>query len=378
MVLWWSVGSVLMGCTVPPRHVESEIEVDGYLAQRAYASACVGLQNRNNDGLRTYTAQQLVRLPSERVANDCLCAALYDPLKHVVDGATAMGLAGSKRNELAKCLAPSLIDPLVEDRPRVAALLAGIDAEAGYQALEDVTNSGEGPEIRAAATRGLLYSSRAQDRLAELVLQDEDPGVRAAAAEALAGRKDPKIVQTIKQVLAEEQVVEVRAAALRALVTSDAAGSRDLVCKTLMEDEDARMRIGAANAFRKSEDRLAIDCLKRRLLEEELNPAVRTEVMEAIESSPTKHASNALCALIAPMMKLYVKDVIAEETPGVDIIKFQNNKDWERSYECVERALQSPGLSCYAKNHLGKWMRELGGKAARPLCPGMKRLPSGD
>ena len=205
MVLWWSMGAVwsgLLGCTVPPRHVESEMEVDQYMAQRAYASACVALQNRNNDALRTYAAQQLVRLPSERVANDCLCTALYDPLKHVADHATALGLAGSKRGELAKCLAPSLIDPLVADRPRIAALLAGIDADSGYQALEDVTNSGEGPEIRAPATRGLLYSARAQDRLAELVLQDEDRGVRAAAAEALAGRKDPKIVQTIRQVLA--------------------------------------------------------------------------------------------------------------------------------------------------------------------------------
>lgn len=369
----WMLG--LLGCEVVPRHVESEIEVDTFLAKQAYASVCVALRNRDNPGLRTYAASQLVKYASERDANTCLCETIYDREKHRVDAAVAKGVAKSRRTDLAECLIPALTDPLVEERPMVVALLADLDADVGYRALEELTSSGEGADIREAATRGLLHASGAQIRLTELVLEDEAPGVRKAAAEALAGRQDPRVVQTIRQVLQTEKETEVRAAALRALVTSDAEGSLDVVCKTLHEDDNAIMRVGAAKAFRKTKERRAVDCLKKRLADGEDNPAVRTEIMEALASSPTTRAKNALCSLIAPMMKLYVKDVIAEETAGVDIVKYQNNVDWERSYACVERALQTPGLSCYAKNHLGKWMNDLGGKAPRPLCEGMKRLP---
>lgn len=365
----------LTGCEVVPRHVESEIEVDTFLAKQAYASVCVALKERDQPGLRTYAASQLVKYASERDANQCLCDALYDREKHVVDEAVAKGVAKSRRSDLAECLIPALTDPLVEDRPLAVHLLAELDADVGYRALEELTSSGEGADIREAATRGLRHASGAQTRLTELVLEDEAVGVRKAAAEALADRRDPEVVRTIRQVLKVEKETEVRAAALHALVTSDDDGAVDVVCSILLEDEDAVMRIGAAKAFQKTKERRAVDCLKKRLLEEELNPAVRTEVMESLASSPTERAKNALCSLIAPMMKLYVKDVIAEETPGVDIVKYQNNVDWERSYECVERAIQTPGLSCYARNHLGKWVNTLGGKASRPQCPGMKRRP---
>ena len=64
---------------------------------------------------------------------------------------------------------------------------------------------------------------------------------------------------------------------------------------------------------------------------------------------------------------------MAYEIEGADIVRAQNNRDWERSYACVAAAIRQGGYSCYGRNYLGHWMRDLGGKASTPLCPGMRR-----
>ena len=70
-------------------------------------------------------------------------------------------------------------------------------------------------------------------------------------------------------------------------------------------------------------------------------------------------------------------DQIADDVPGFNIIETQNNRDWERSYECVEKALEQGGYSCYARNHLGHWFNELGGSASTPWCEGMVKTSKG-
>ena len=41
---------------------------------------------------------------------------------------------------------------------------------------------------------------------------------------------------------------------------------------------------------------------------------------------------------------------------------------WEGSFDCVKAALRQGGYSCFAKNYLGHWMKDLGGSAHAPLC----------
>ncbi len=95
--------------------------------------------------------------------------------------------------------------------------------------------------------------------------------------------------------------------------------------------------------------------------------------MESLGASPSDKAADALCELVHPVLKQYVTDKIAEDTQGVDIMTFQNNRDYERSYDCAMAARNKGGLSCYAKNHIGRWINDLGGKVHRPLCPGMEK-----
>ncbi|MCB9678752.1 MAG: HEAT repeat domain-containing protein [Alphaproteobacteria bacterium] len=361
----------LLGCDVVPRRIEEPSEVDKFLSMQNYASACVGLKNLDDDGLRTYTAQQLVPFDTRGDARRCLCDALYVADAHRADLAVALGVQNSKRDDLAKCFAPALSDPAVEDKDKVAEALGRIGAPAGFEALEAVVKSDADVATRAAAARSLKPSSAARHTLIEAVLNDPDPTVRAAAAEGLEGKTQDEVVSAIGKVLDDDTDNNVRAVALRSLMVAKAPGAMTKVCRTLMNDEDATMRVGAAKALHGTKSATGIACLKDRLLEKEENPAVRTAVMEALGASPSDKAADALCDLIHPVMKLYVTDKIAEETQGVDICTFQNNRDHERSYECVNRAYNKGGLSCYARNHLGRWVNDLGGKAHRPLCPGM-------
>ncbi|MEZ4319632.1 MAG: HEAT repeat domain-containing protein [Myxococcota bacterium] len=363
--------ALLLACQVVPRRIEEASEVDKFMSQQNYASACVGLLNLDDDGLRTYTAQQLVPLETTSVARRCLCDALYDADKHRADLAVALGLQNSKRDDLATCLAPAVSDPAVEERTKVAEALGRLGSAAGFEALEAVAKTDSDPAVRAAAARSLKPSTKARHTLIEVVLNDPDASVRAGAAEGLEGKTDDEVVSAIGKVLDDDPDNSVRAVALRSLMVAQAPGSMTKVCRTLMEDADATMRVGAANALKGTKRAAGIDCLKRRLLEYEENPAVRTAVMEALFASPSDKATDALCELIHPVLKLYVTDKIAEETQGVDIVAFQNNRDHERSWECVNAAWKRGGLSCYARNHLGRWVNDLGGKAHRPLCPGM-------
>lgn len=364
----------LTGCDVVPRHVEDVAEVDAFLSRGAYASACVALENRDDPGLRTYTAQQLVVHELESVPRRCLCAALYDAEKHTADLAVALGVENSRRDDLARCLAPAVRDPAVEDRGKVAEALGRIGAREGFVALQTGLASDADPVVRAASASALRTSPGAKAALITALEKDVDPRVRAAAARALTGREDGAVADAIGRALKTETVSEVRAAALGALMSSKAPGAQTTVCRILMDDPDPVMRLGAVQAFHGSREKGAIACLSRRLTTEEENPAVREAVMAALGASPADAAADALCELIHPVMKLYVTDTIAEETAGVDIVKAQNDRDWERSYDCVQKAIQKGGLSCYARNHLGRWFADLGGKgASRPLCPGMQQ-----
>lgn len=370
----WLVLLGLLACDRVPRNIDDSFEVDRFLSQQNYAAACVGLKNRADPSVRTYTARQLVKHEMKGAPRKCLCAALYDAEKHTAGLAVAKGIEGSRRDDLAGCLAPALTDPEVEERAKVAAALGRLNSPVGFEALEEVVKSAPEPGLRAAAAAAVKNSARARHTLVAALKSDKDVGVRAAAARALGGRQQDEVVKALGDVLDEPGVpTEVRAAALGALVESGAPGAATQVCQALMRDNDVTMRQGAARAFHGSKKRLAIDCLKRRLMSNEDNPAVRTAAMEALGASPSDRAAEALCDLIAPMMKQYVTHTIAEETAGVNIVRYQNDRDWEQSYACVQKALDSGGLSCYARNHLGRWMNDLGGKASTPLCPGMKR-----
>jgi hypothetical protein len=150
-----------------------------------------------------------------------------------------------------------------------------------------------------------------------------------------------------------------------------------MVCKAMMDDPDERVRDQAVRSFRGSKRSVAIQCLKKRLYTKEESAVVRASNLDALYRSPSDEAALVLCHAIGPFLRMYVVNGIADSLPAVNIIENQNNRDFERSYECVQKAIRQGGYSCYARNHLGQWMNELGGKASTPWCPGMIKTGPG-
>lgn len=365
----------IAGCELTPNTIERSADVDAYLTRKAYASACVGLAMDHDDSLREYTAQRLASHAHVRAATDCLCKELYDTQAHKVDLSIAKGLVGTRRDDLAACLAPALEDPAIpqRDRPDVVAALAGIDAPGSWSPLEALAKSDPDAGVRAHAARALRQSSSALDTLVSLLSSDPEPVVRQAAAEALSGHKGREAVSAVLQALREDADGTVRAAALDTFVALKSSDTDEVVCKAMLEDEDALVRERAVRAFHGTKRVKALDCIQQRMNKYEESGNVRKAILEALGASPNDRAAKMLCDNIGPWLRLYVKDEIADRIPGANIVEFQNNRDWERSYECVAKALQRGGYSCYARNHLGHWMNELGGKASTPWCPGMPR-----
>lgn len=363
--------SALAGCEVPPSVVHTSAEVDGYLLRKRYRSACVGLR-AEDASVREYTATKLGELSHVSVATDCLCDALYDPDAHLANIPAALGLAELARDDLAACLAPALDDAEIRGTPRaqVVHALGATQAPAAFAAIAGLLDDPD-PEVRARAAEALRASKDATEALIDTLETDPAASVRAAAAAALAGRRAESVVDALVRSARDDADGEVRAASLAAAFDTKAPKADDMVCKAMLDDPDERVRIAAIQKFHGAKKRSSLACLEARMKAEETSGAARQALLDAVKASPSDEAADMLCRHIHPWSKMYIKDKIAPDIDGHNIARAQNDRDWERSYECVEKALAMGGLSCYARNYLGKWMNDLGGKAATPWCPGM-------
>jgi hypothetical protein len=361
----------LIGCEIPPRFVQTSAEVDGFILQKRYTSACVGLTATDPD-VRVHTAKALEGLAHVKAVNTCLCTALYDADTHVADPVVARGLAASGREDLAACLAPALDDAQIrgEDRAAVVQGLGGMEAASAYAAIEGLL-SDDDPLVRARAAEALRPSKAATDVLITALATDSDARVRIAAAGALDGRRADPVVTALLKATREDTDGGVRGAALAAAVNNRAPSSDELVCGAMLDDPDPRVREAAVKIFHGTKRKIALKCLDKRMAKEEENGQVRQAILDAVKASPSDDAANMLCTHINSWSRMYIKDKLAPDIEGHNIARAQNDRDWERSHECVEKALKQGGLSCYARNYLGKWVNDLGGKASTPWCPGM-------
>ena len=74
---------------------------------------------------------------------------------------------------------------------------------------------------------------------------------------------------------------------------------------------------------------------------------------------------------IGTWVRLYVKDKVAYEIEGGDIVRAQNDRDWQGSYDCFQKALRSRGAwSCHGQQYVAHWFRTMGGKTFVPRCAG--------
>jgi HEAT repeat protein len=352
--------------------VEKPSDVDRYIVMNDYEGACAGLQVEDAE-LRAYTAEKLAEHADQQVATDCLCAALYDADGHTVDADVAKALAKTKRDDLATCLAKGVEDPQVADKPAVVGALAAIGAKSGYESLAGVAKSGDDAS-RAAAASGLGGSADHVALLVELATKDASADVRAAAIDALWDVKDPAMVPALTEAATKDQP-SVRKAAVKLLAKQLTPEADAAVCKVMLEDSEEEVRGAAVVAWTNSRRPDAVACLKKRLLTEEPSEAIRAGTLAALKG--TVEGKEVLCAVMGDYVKMYVKDALPADESLSDIVYVQNDVDFERSYECVSKALKTPGLTCYGKFHLNTWGLALGGKNRPSRCPGMPKEGGG-
>ena len=365
-----------VGCNIAPTYVETSSEIDAFLAQNNFNAVCVGVKMERNDDLRRYTAMRLADYPDNEVANSCVCEALYKSGAGKWDRAVADGLKATKRDDLALCLAAAIDDPNIDDAnlANLVRDLAGISTPAGYAAIAKITTTAQDSELRAAAVSSLRPSEPQRALLGDLLAEDKDPVVRAAAAEALRGVEDPAIVAKVLKAAVEDSDGLVRAAALRSVVKLRLPETDMMLCQAMLEDPDEVVRDTAVRAVKGTTRDRPLGCLNQRLKMKDESLTVRSSTLKALVASPSDKAALMLCDSVGPYLRMYAKDEAGwkEILQTTNIMEAQNNRDYERSYECVGKALRQGGYSCFARNYLGHWATDLGHKGVKaPRCPGM-------
>jgi len=353
---------------MPPSHVEVP-DIQEAMAVERYNVVCVGL-GMKDDATRKFATEQLITV-SDPVAKDCICANITDEAKGW-DIAVADGMKTTDRDDIARCFTDLVRNPGLQKRDEAIKYLLNMPAPVARQTLADIARDTQSaPESRVTALGAIGGDKQFKDTLMSLADTESDTAVRAAANEGLGGMKDRPVIELLRTKAADDPEGEVRGAALKALKASGVPDATEMMCKAMMDDESPIVRRQAIAAFRGTKRTSAVKCLRERALKLEPDSGVREKLLEVLKSSPSDKAAQVLCDAIPFWSKSYLKEGMPDKVPGTDIIRAQNTRDFERSYDCVQKAVRSSsGYSCYAKAYTGHWFRELGGSTHVPRCPG--------
>lgn len=361
--------ALLGACNITPPFVNS-LDVDRAIGRADYETACVGVEMQD-DATRMHAAEKLAAVDDPAVA-PCVCAATYDAEKKRWDSAILEGLKDSKRDDMVQCALPALADEAVPERDRLLNALLATKAPIVRTHMQKVAIDPAMPadlRIRAMKTLSNIEDASLNEGLIRALAEPSEE-IRIAAANALAGKKDPAIVAALTAALNDTSASgAMRAAALSALRQSGAVSAEAEICRLMLEDPAPEVRAAAINAFRATKSTAAVECLRKRAFTKEDDGMVRDALLETLKG--TRAAWPVLCDAIPFYMKTYITDKSPDQVQGADIIKAQNDRDFDNSYACVQRALkQKGGWSCKAQQYTAWWFRELGGKTSVPRCPG--------
>lgn len=344
-------------------------DLEKALAKGDAVSLCVGLKMKD-DGVRQEAAKKL----SDFNGNGAKCICEHLVRDGVWDKAVLDGLAHAKRDDRVGCTTRLLDDPVLTDRPGLVTELLRIEAPSVRARMVQAVKSDKDPDVRAAAI-GVFAGTKDTAEisiLTEGLGTDPDAKWRWAAASALAGI--PSGVEALSKAAASDADGTVRATAITAL--RGQAPFADAACAGL-KDADPIVRSQAALAMKGSKDEKALTCLASHMMEVEADETVRLAMLTGLRSSPSPIAANALCDAIPFWIKNYVGDTQVQREGAADIIFAQNDRDYQRSYECVQKAMHGSGYSCWGKAYVADYMRELGGNAPLPRCGPQKVIYSG-
>jgi hypothetical protein len=359
---------LLAACDTTPSFVTTQ-DIDGAIGRDRWGVVCKGLE-MEDDRTREYTTERLVATHPD-VAQDCICRNITG--KKDWDPAIASGLKGSDSDAFVGCFAELVARPDLDKRKEAVIALGLTAAPVAYSTLATIAqDSTADADIRVRAVQSLAGKPDHQSTLIGLLTSDDKPTVRAAAAGALAGNRKKVVVTALVKSAKEDKEGSVRGAALAAAKASGVPAADKMVCEAMLNDPSAEVRSAAIGAFKGTRRDSATACLRKRAMTFEPDAGVRDRLLEVLKSSPNDKAALILCDAIPFWMRSYVKEDIPDKLPGTMIVKAQNDRDWKRSYDCLQKAWRkSSGYSCFARLHVGVWFRTVGAKSVRvPSCPG--------
>ncbi|MSQ02294.1 MAG: hypothetical protein EXR71_10460 [Myxococcales bacterium] len=349
--------ALILACDPPmPTYIDKKMIEKAHIHGDTHI-LCGGL-NMKEDTTRGAAADILATVePPE----SCLCEHLMR------DGAwdpPVLRSMGRAKDDLhAECAGALLDRPKLADRAGLVTQLARIKAPSVVARLTAAAREDADPLVRAAAM-AILRPAKDADALALVTaaLSDANPAIRTAAATSLAG------IDAAAGALAsaaKDADAGVRAAAIAAL--RGTSRFAEVACPALASDAEPGVRAATAAAMSGTRDEAVLACLRTHMLENEADPGVRGAMLLSLRKTTAPAAASALCDAIPFWIRTYVGAEPPEREGPADILFAQNDRDFERSYECVQKALKAGGYrGCGQRYYLNDWFHELGGKNAVP------------
>ncbi len=351
--------ALLFACDPPtPNYVDRQMIEEAYRRGDNYV-ICAGLR-MEDDSTRGIAAETLATLT---VPEPCLCAGLLR--EGAWDMPVVRGLQKGTDDAHVGCAAALLDDPKLAERTELVNLLAKIKVPAVESRLMAAAKSDVDPAVRGAAMAVVRPARNPEAlKLVTAALTDPEASVRSGAARALVG-VDAAAPQL--QLAAADPDPSVRAAVLLALRGMPGVPFADYACPALRTDPDPGVRAVAAGVMKSAKDEALMACLRAHMLEREDDALVRTSMLATLRGTAGTASAGILCDAIPFWVHTYIGvDHPTREGPA-DIIFAQNDRDFNNSYDCVQKALRAGGYkTCEQKFYVNDWFHELGGKNAKP------------
>ena len=357
---------LLIACASPPPSFIDRAGIDRAIPSANTVAICAGMSMKDA-GTRGYAAEKIA---TWKPPQDCACDHLQRD--GTWDGPVLRGLKNATTDHVAGCVATLLDQPALTDRAGLVKAIASMKVPQVQARLTQAAASDADPAVRAAAMVALRPDNDAAARaLVVASLSDTNALVRAGAATALAGVAEaaPALVEATK-----DADPGVRAAAIISLKSVEDFGFAAVACPLLASDPDATVRTTSAAAMQGTRDEALLACLRVHMATKEESGDVRMAMLTSLRKSSTQAASDILCDAIPYWTRTYVADGPVERESDIDIVGAQNARDFNRSYECVEKAWNAGKYSCWQKGYLADYYRDLGAKVGIPNCGGGTRV----
>ncbi len=355
-----ALSTLLLACETPAPQFVSKADLDRAHTLNDVRAICVGLTMKDDD-TREYAALKLKDYKDEGAS--CLCQHLtrdgtWDP-------AVLSGLANATDDHRVGCVADALDDATLKDRAGLAKAMLKVKAPKVHARLVVAANSDTDPEVQAAALPALRGTRDPKEQ--EMLISGLKRGGAWGANAAMDLAGNPAATEALRDAVKTGDP-PTKAAALVAYRDLKLEDFPDVACGA-MADADPGVRVAAIRAVDVFRNPKILACLRDHVMTVEPDVNVRTALLEVLDKNAAPEASQILCDAIPFWVKTYVTDTAPTLQSDLDIVYYQNDRDYERSLECATAAFNKGGYTECGKAYLGARVNEFGGKVHYKACP---------